>query len=136
MSFWAVHAALAVEVRPTEMAPDACRQRVPRGSGCRLSNRPRVATVADRCECGLPLDPPLDQDYYWPSIDSPDPKLSTVVRYGEHPTYRRAVLVPSGWMKRGVSVDGSGRPSAIVPWERVGMCWAGTEHPIVATDHG
>jgi hypothetical protein len=92
--------------------------------------------VADRCECGLPLDPPLDQDYYWPSVDAPDPELSIVVRYGEQPAYRRAVLVPSGWMKRGVSVDGSGWPSAVVPWGQVGRCWAGEEHPVVAANHG
>jgi hypothetical protein len=37
-------------------------------------------------------------------------------------------------MKRGVSVDGSGRPSAIVAWEQVGRCWAGEEHPVVAVN--
>ena len=90
--------------------------------------------MADQCDCGLPLDPPENQDYYWPAIDKPDPQVGTVVRYGEKPAYRRAVRVPSGWMKRGTSVDGSGRPSAIVAWTAVGRCWAGEEHAVVAVN--
>jgi hypothetical protein len=85
--------------------------------------------VADRCECGLPRDPPLDQDYWWPTVDQADPGLSTVVRHTEHPTYRRAVRADSGWIERGVSVDGTGR-SEPIPWESVGRCWAGFEHPV------
>ena len=91
--------------------------------------------MADCCECLLPLDPPLDQDYWWPSIDRPDDTLSTVVRYGEHPTYRRAVRVPAGWMLRGASVERPGRPDVILPWRRVGMCGADTEHAVVAASH-
>jgi hypothetical protein len=92
--------------------------------------------VADRCDCGLPLDPPAEGDYYWASIEPPDADLSTVVRYGEHPTYRRAVRVPSGWIVRGTAVERPGRPDVILRWERLGMCWADTEHPVVAADHG
>jgi hypothetical protein len=92
------------------------------------------AAVADKCECGLPLDPPAKGDYYWASIEPPDDDLSTVVRYKEHLTYRRVVRIPSGWMERGSSVDGIGTPGPI-PWDRVGRCWAGEEHPVVAADH-
>jgi hypothetical protein len=92
--------------------------------------------VADRCDCGLPLDPPVDGDYWWPPIDQPDETLSTVVRYREHPSYRRAVRVPSGWMLRGASVERPDQPTVILPWNRVGMCWADQEHAVVAADHG
>jgi hypothetical protein len=85
--------------------------------------------VADRCVCGLTLDPPLDQGYWWPSVDEPDKDLSVVVRHTEHPTYRRAVRADGGWIERGASVDGTGR-SEPIPWVRVGTCWAGTEHPV------
>jgi hypothetical protein len=87
--------------------------------------------VADKCDCGLTLDPPLERDYWWPSIDQPDDNLHTVVRHTEHPTYRRAVRIPGGWLERGASVDGTGTPGPI-PWDRVGRCWAGEEHPVVA----
>ena len=93
--------------------------------------------MADKCDCGLPLDPPAEGDYYWAAIEPPDDDLlSTVVRYGEHPTYRRAVRVPAGWMMRGTSVERPGRPDVILRWNRVGMCSVGTEHPVVAADHG
>jgi hypothetical protein len=92
--------------------------------------------VADRCECGLPLDPPTEGGYYWASLEQPDDDLATVVRYGEHPRYRRAVRVPAGWMLRGASVERPGRPDVILRWECIGMCWADTEHPVVAADHG
>jgi hypothetical protein len=87
--------------------------------------------VADRCECGLPFDPPSGGEYYWPSLEQPDDDVSTAVRYREHPTYRRAVRADGGWMERGASVEGTGSPG-LIPWDRVGMCWAGTEHPVVA----
>ncbi|HZD16406.1 MAG TPA: hypothetical protein VE196_15040 [Pseudonocardiaceae bacterium] len=121
----------AAPVRPEQPAQDMLPHRIPGQALCEIEEAHRQA---DRCDCGLPFGPPRDQDYYWPSIDSPDPQVSTVARYGEHPTYRRAVRVPSGWMKRGVSVDESGRPSAIVAWEQVGHCWADTEHPVVAVN--
>jgi hypothetical protein len=87
--------------------------------------------VADKCDCGLPLDPPAEGDYYWPSIDRPDADVSTVVRYTEDPTYRRVIRADGGWVERGASVDGTGTPGPI-PWERVGTCWADTKHPVVA----
>jgi hypothetical protein len=90
--------------------------------------------VVDRCECGLPLDTPRNADYLWPSMEQPDPDVSTVVRYGEHPTYRRAIRADGGWMEHGCSVDGTGTPG-LISWGRVGVCWAGTEHPVVAADH-
>ncbi|HZD14069.1 MAG TPA: hypothetical protein VE196_02840 [Pseudonocardiaceae bacterium] len=90
--------------------------------------------MAGKCNCGLPFDPPSEGDYYWPSIESPDADVSTVVRYTEHPTYRRAVRADGGWIERGASVEGTGTPE-LIPWGRVGFCWAGTEHPVVAAHH-
>jgi hypothetical protein len=91
--------------------------------------------VADRCECGLPLDPPEDQDYWWPTIDEPDRDVHTVTRYGEHPTYRRVIREELGWRERGCSVDGTGTPG-LIQWERVGRCWVGQSHPVVAVKEG
>ena len=87
----------------------------------------------DGCDCGLPLDPPERGDYWWPTVDF-EPKLHEahgVVRFGEHPSYRRAVRDGDQWRERGASVDGIGTPSTI-PWHRVGLCWAGTDHAVVA----
>lgn len=88
--------------------------------------------MADRCECGLPLDPPQNRDYWWPSVDAPDADINVIIRYGESsPEFRRAVRESYGWRERGIAVDGTGTPGTI-PWERVGHCWAGTEHPVIA----
>ena len=87
-----------------------------------------------RCTCGLTFDPPEDQKWWQPTADwEPSAEVRTVVRYGEPPTYRRAVRVDGGWMERGVLVDGTGRPG-VIPWERVGHCWAGGTHPVVAVE--
>jgi hypothetical protein len=85
--------------------------------------------VADKCRCGLPLDPPLERAYWWLSIHQPDGDLRVIVRHTEHPTYRRAERHNGGWRERGASVDGIGT-WGLIPWERVGMCWAGFEHPV------
>ena len=92
---------------------------------------PGGIVVADTCDCGLTLGPPREQDYWWPSLDQPDKDLHIVVRHTEHPTYRRALRADRGWIERGASVEGTGRCEPI-PWERVGTCGAGTEHPVVA----
>ena len=104
---------------------------------CRKDRRAgtRCGIVSDRYGCGLPLDPPSGGDYHWPSLEQPEGDVSAVVRYMEHPTYRRAVRADGGWMERGASVDGTGTPG-LIPWERVGMCWAGAEHPVVAVREG
>ena len=91
--------------------------------------------MADRCEYGLPLDPPAQGDYLRPCFEQPDADISTVVRNGEHPNYRRAVRADGGRIERGASVDGTGT-SGLIPWKRVGRCWTGTQHPVVAVDHG
>ena len=46
---------------------------------------PGGAIVADKCACGLTLDPPLDQDYWGPSLDPPEDSLHTVVRHTDTP---------------------------------------------------
>ncbi|HEY4005068.1 MAG TPA: hypothetical protein VGM60_07765 [Pseudonocardia sp.] len=86
--------------------------------------------MADKCDCGLWLDPPVDADYYWPSLEQADADVKILTRFGEHPTYRRVERHASGWRERGSSVDGTGTPGPI-PWDRVGMCWAGYEHAVV-----
>jgi hypothetical protein len=84
----------------------------------------------------LPLDPPEDQDYWWPTVDyEPDPDVHTVIRYGEHPTYRRAVRDGYVWRERGSSVGDTGT-LGLIQWQRLGICWAGEDHPVVATNHG
>jgi hypothetical protein len=70
---------------------------------------------ADKCACGLTLDPPRERDYWWPSVDQPDKDLSVVVRHTEHPTYRRAIRADSGWIERGCSVEGTGTAGLIPP---------------------
>ena len=93
--------------------------------------------MAERCECGLACDPPKDWTrilWWFPSIDPPARGLSTVVRFGEPASCRRAVRVPSGWLVRGASVECPGRPDVVLAWERLGLCWADTEHPVVVAD--
>jgi hypothetical protein len=100
----------------------------------RRSYGPGGTIVTDKCDCGLTLNPPLDQDYWWPSLDQPDDNLHIIVRHTEHPTYRRAIRADGGWVERGCSVEGTGT-AGLIPWERIGLCWAGTEHPVVAANH-
>lgn len=63
----------------------------------------------------------------------PGPEVETVVRWTEDPILRRAVRIPSGWVERGVMVDGTGRPTPL-PWDRTGRCWAGGAHKVVAVE--
>jgi hypothetical protein len=62
------------------------------------------------------------------------PPGSRLPTLGHEITGRPVPESPDGWIERGASVDGTGTPE-LIPWARVGFCWAGTEHPVVAAHH-
>jgi hypothetical protein len=89
-----------------------------------------VDVAHDKCTCHLPLLAPRGGTSWQPARDPEPTSVSTVVRVGDDPVLRRAVRVPSGWMERGVMVDGTGRP-AVIPWSQVGYCWFGRSHLVI-----
>lgn len=87
------------------------------------------------CQCGLPTTPPLGGTWWQPDQDDdPGPRIRAVVRRGDQPELRRAERVGAtgGWTEQGVMVDFYGDRTPPMPWSRVGQCWAGTAHPVVA----
>jgi hypothetical protein len=87
-----------------------------------------------KCDCFLPTDPPSDGTEWWqPTIDDdPGPHVKAVVQVGEDPTLRRAVRVDGGWAEYGALVNYYVDITPPMPWSRVGTCWAGVSHPVVA----
>jgi hypothetical protein len=91
-----------------------------------------------KCECFLPTDPPEDGSQWWqPELDmEPGLRVRAVVQVGEDPLVRRAVRLPdgSGWSEEGAMVNFYKEITPPMPWERVGQCWNGVSHPVVACD--
>lgn len=93
--------------------------------------------MADKCECFLPLDPPASGEWWEPTLDlDPGPNVRAVVRYGETPEMRHVVRSTdgSGWCERGALVNYYHDLTPLMPWTRVGMCWAEVSHPVVACE--
>ncbi len=86
--------------------------------------------MADTCRCHLPLDPPIG--VHWLPWRDPEPGLHVlaVALYDEEPSFLRRVRVPGGWHTEGC---GAAHPEATPPkpWQEVGRCWDGVEHPVV-----
>lgn len=94
-----------------------------------------VDRLATTCPCGLPARPPTEPRYWLPDLDyDPGPPLFVVVRYGEDPQHRRAVRLgnDAGWAEYGTRVNPYCDITPPLWWSRVGICWAGTSHPVVA----
>ena len=100
----------------------------------------RVHTVTIECWCDIPNRPWPDagtrgQLWWMPTEDAePGPDVVSVMRVGNEPHLHRWERLPDGgWAQ--VEVDGrlllrSCSPPA--PWSRLGRCFAGTEHPVIA----
>jgi hypothetical protein len=86
-----------------------------------------------RCQCFLSLTPPTDRTSWIPSSDPEPPaqEVTVVVLHEQDPRILRKVRVRGGWHTRGAaaSLQDITPPE---PWENVGLCWAGNEHPVVA----
>jgi hypothetical protein len=88
------------------------------------------AQVARACRCGLLLTPLPDADHWLPSRDpEPGPHVQAVALCGQDPTILRSERTPDGWRSQGAAaVYPDHTPPK--PWERVGRCWDGREHPV------
>jgi len=86
--------------------------------------------MADRCRCGLPLDPPNGR-HWWPARDTePDATVRSVVMVGQQPDHLRAERVDDGWHTRGLLANHA-EHTPPRPWSELGRCWAGTKHAVV-----
>lgn len=100
------------------------------------SHRPiRSARTSSTCQCGLSTEPPAGAKWWRPDLDvDPGAPVRAVVRYGEEPELRRAVRRRdgTGWSEYGAMVNYYHDITPPMGWARVGTCWAGTSHPVVA----
>lgn len=88
--------------------------------------------MADRCRCGLPVDPPEDTGpHWWPARDpEPLPTVRAVALVGEDAGFLRAERDGTGWRTAGHAAAHPGYAPARM-WGELGVCWAGTEHAVV-----
>jgi hypothetical protein len=85
------------------------------------------------CACGLPMGEP-DGMHWHPERDPEPDGVRVVARWGEDPPLRRAVRIADGkWTEQGFGVSHYLRISPI-EWHEVGVCSAGTRHPVVAVE--
>lgn len=86
--------------------------------------------MAEACRCGLPVDEPAEP-HWWPSRDpEPNADVLAVVQHGQSTVAMHWVRRTGGWVTRGYfAVHPDHTPPR--PWDRVGWCWAGTEHPVI-----
>lgn len=91
-----------------------------------------------KCVCFLPTEPPDDGAEWWqPELDfDPGLRVKAVVQVGEDPRLRRAVRLVGGqgWTEEGAMVAFYQDRTPPIPWERVGTCWNGSFHPVVACE--
>jgi hypothetical protein len=81
------------------------------------------------CRCRLPLDPPDGR--YWLPSQHPDPGpevVQAVAICGQDPALLRWERVDGGWRCQGAAAVPYETPPK--PWDRVGRCWDGTQHPV------
>ncbi|GAA5158162.1 hypothetical protein GCM10023321_37530 [Pseudonocardia eucalypti] len=87
------------------------------------------------CSCGALLEAPLDARCWWPDQeDDPGAAVCTdLVRPGDHPLFRRWVRLDdsSMWEQRGSMVNYYTDITPPFPWEKIGECAWGTQHPVV-----
>lgn len=91
--------------------------------------------TSDACACGLSTEPPVGAKWWRPDLDTdPGPSVRAVVRCGEEPELRRAIRRQdgTGWAEYGAMVNYYHDITPPMNWARVGTCWAGTPHPVVA----
>lgn len=94
-----------------------------------------MAEDAEGCQCFLMTKPPADMEWWRPDVDpDPGPSVRAVVLRGEDPKLRRAIRTEHGWIERGALVSFYEDRTPPMPWERTGMCWADTPHPVVACE--
>jgi hypothetical protein len=99
-----------------------------RGSGD--AHSPPGIPMIPACRCGLLLTAPSNDQHWLPSRDpEPGPEVQAVALCGQDPTILRSERTPGGWRSRGAAaIYPEGTPPK--PWERVGRCWDGREHPV------
>jgi len=70
--------------------------------------------------------------HWHPDID-PEPRaITAVVRYGQPPELRQALRVAEDkWIETGALVGYYQDRTPPMRWAEVGICWAGTRHPVV-----
>lgn len=93
--------------------------------------------MADYRECHLPVDAPPGVEWWRPDVDDdPGPLVRAVVQVGEDPLLRRAVRLEDtlGWIEEGAMVNFYKEITPPMPWEKVGECWHGVSHPVVACE--
>ena len=89
-----------------------------------------VATTRE-CPCYLPLNPPADEPVMIPSRDpEPGPEVKIVALWGQNPAVLRMERVATGWHTRGAAASHH-EITPPEPWETVGFCYRGAEHPVV-----
>jgi len=95
-----------------------------------------VAETTRECTCWLPLDPPADQRFWWPSRDPEPPSDVTIVAlYMQNPAVLRMERRDMGDGRTGWKVLGAAASHhEVTPpeeWATVGICWRKIEHPVV-----
>jgi hypothetical protein len=82
------------------------------------------------CRCGLLLTAPPNDHHWLPSRDpEPGPHVQAVALCGQDPAILRSERTPGGWRSQGAAaIYPDDTPPK--PWERVGRCWDGREHPV------
>ncbi len=106
----------------------------PAGNGhCADVHPPADAYAGQRgasCRCHRPLSAPEGR-HWWPRRDAePDSSVTTVAVHGEDPWFLHRVRVDGGWHTRGAG-SCYAESSPPKPWNQIGTCWAGAEHPVV-----
>ncbi len=81
------------------------------------------------CRCGLPIDPPTGP-HWLPSRDpEPGAHVLAVALCSHEPAILRYERVAGGWRSNGAAaIYPNHTPPK--PWQRVGLCWDGREHPV------
>lgn len=86
-----------------------------------------------RCACGALVEAPDGVKWWHPEREpDPGPQVVAVVRHGDPPEMCRWERIAGGWSQRGVLVDFYIDRTPPVSWEKVGRCWSGRYHAVVA----
>jgi hypothetical protein len=82
------------------------------------------------CRCGLLLTPPQNAHHWLPSRDpEPSAHVQAVALCGQNPAILGSERTAEGWRSRGAAAAYPDHTPP-KPWDRVGRCWNGNEHPV------
>lgn len=87
-----------------------------------------------KCDCHLLLGCPESVKYFRPDHEGdPGRRFRAFARYGDDPMVRRVEREGDSALFReeGAEVNFYKDITPPMPWERIGLCWAGKAHPVV-----